>query len=35
MMNLPTNPPNLHTPTSSSKKLEAHVGDRKKQLEFE
>jgi hypothetical protein len=35
MTNFPTNPPNLHTPTSSSKKLETNVGDRKKQLKLE
>jgi len=34
MTNLPTNPPNLHTP-SYSKKSKTHIGDRKKQLEFE
>jgi hypothetical protein len=34
MTNLPTNPPNLHTP-SYSKKSKTYIGDRKKQLEFE
>jgi hypothetical protein len=33
--NLPTNSPNLCTPTSSSKKSKTHVGDRKKQLKLE
>ncbi len=35
MTNLHAHPPNLRTPTSSYKKLETHVGDRKKQLKLE